>query len=94
MFIIVRKNNKMFSCNNFYNLDFRITKCEIKKAVSSLKSGKATGLDKISSEMIKSPVNVLHVQSVYEKLFNATLRSGIYPTSWHDSYICHNEYFR
>ena len=51
-----------------------------------LKCGKATGLDKISSEMIKASVNVL--LSVYEKLFNAILRSGIYPTSWHDSYIC------
>ena len=64
------------------------------KGSSSLKSGKATGLDKISSEIIKSSVNVLHVLSVNEKLFNATLRSGIYPTTWHDSYICHNEYFR
>ena len=84
----------MLSCNYFSDLDFHITKYEIKKAVSSLKSGKVTGLDKISSEIIKSSVNVLHVLSVYEKLFNATLRSGIYPTSWHDSYICHNEYFR
>ena len=78
----------------FSDLDFRITKFEIKKAVNSLKSGKATGLDKIGSEIIKSSVNVLHVLSVYKKLFNATLRSGIYPTSWHDSHICHNEYFR
>ena len=76
----------MLSCNSFSDLDFRITNDEIKKAISSLKSGKATGLDKISSEMIKASVNVL--LSVNEKLFNAILRSGIYPKSWHDSYIC------
>ena len=75
----------MLSCNSFSDLDFRITNDEIKKAISSLKCGKATGLDKISSEMIKASVNVL--LSVYEKLFNVILRSSIYPTSWHDSYI-------
>ena len=80
------KINEMLSRNTFSDLDFRITKDEIKKAISSLKSGKATGLDKISSEMVKASLHAL--LSVYEKLFNAILRSGIYPTSWHDSYIC------
>ena len=40
------KINEMLSRNTFSDLDFRITKKEIKKAISSLKSGKATGLDK------------------------------------------------
>ena len=79
------KINEMLSHNTFSDLDFRITKDEIKKAISSLKSGKATGLDKISSEIVKASLHAL--LSVYEKLFNAILRSGIYPTSWHDSYI-------
>ena len=70
----------------FSDLDFRISKNEVKKAISSLKSGKATGLDKISSEMVNASLHAL--LSVYEKLFNAILRNGIYPTSWHDSYIC------
>ena len=70
----------------FSDLDFRITKDEIKKAINSLKSRKATGLDKISSEMVKASLHSL--LSVYEKLFNAILRSGIYSASWHDSYIC------
>ena len=74
------------SRNAFSDLDFRITKDAIKKAINSLKSGKATGLDKISSEMLKASLHAL--LSVYEKLFKAILRSGIYPTSWHDSYIC------
>ena len=76
----------MQSCNTFSDLDFRITRDEIKKAISSLKSGKATGLDRISSEMVKCSASVL--LSVYEKLFNAILRSGVYPSSWRDSYIC------
>ena len=80
------KINEMLSCNSFPDLDSQITKDKIKKAISSLKYGKATELDKISCAMIKASVNVL--LSVYEKLFHAILRSGIYPTSWHDSYIC------
>ena len=76
---------EMQSCNTFSDLDFRITRDEIKKAISSLKSGKATGLDRISSEMVKCSASVL--LSVYEKLFNAILRSGVYPSSWRDSYI-------
>ena len=70
--------NEMLSCNSFSDLDFRITKDEIKKAISSLKSGKATGFDKISRTMIKASVNVL--LSVCEQLLNAISRSGIYPT--------------
>ena len=84
--LLEERINEMLSCNSCSDLDFRITNDEIKKAISSRKCGKAPGLDKISSEMIKAAVNVL--LSVYEKLFNAILRSGIYPTSWHDSYIC------
>ena len=84
--LLEERINEMLSCNCFSDLDFRISNDEIKKAISSLKCGKATGLDKISSEMIKASVNVLLY--VYEKLFNAILRSGIYPTSWHDNYIC------
>ena len=78
--------NEMLSCNSFSDLDFRITKDEIKEAISSLKSGKAMELDKISHTMIKASVNVL--LSVYEQLLNAISSSGIYPTFWHGSYIC------
>ena len=56
--LLEERINEMFSCNSFSDLDFRITNDEIKKAISSLKCGKATGLDKISSEMIKASVNV------------------------------------
>ena len=75
--------NEMLSCNSFSDLDIRITEDEIKKAISSLKSGNATELDKISRTMIKASVNVL--LSVNEKLLNAISRSGIYPTFWHGS---------
>ena len=76
----------MLSCNTFSDLDYRITKDEIKQAIRSFKCGKAIGLYRISSEMVKSSVTILIY--VYEKLFNFILRSGIYPKSWHDSYIC------
>ena len=73
-------SNEM-SYNSFSDLNFRITKDEIKKAISSLKFGKAMGLEKINTEMIKVSVNVL--PSVYENLFNAIC---IYPTSWHQTW--------
>ena len=73
--------NEMSSCNTFSDLDYRITKDEIKQAIHSLKCGKAIGLDRISSEMVKSSVTILIY--VYDKLFNFVLRSSIYPKSWH-----------
>ena len=60
-----KRINEMLSCNTFSDLDYRITKDEIKQAIRSLKSGKAIGLDRISSEMVKSSVTILI--SVYEK---------------------------
>ena len=65
----------MLSCNSFSDLDFCSTQDEIKKAISSLKCGKATGMDKISSEMIKASVNVL--LSVFKKLFKKWHLSNI-----------------
>lgn len=77
--------NEMLSCNSFSNLDYIITKDEIKCAILSLKPGKAIGLDTISSEMVKSSITAL--QDVYDKLFNRILREGTYPRLWRESYI-------
>ena len=44
----------MSTANTFTNLDYRITKDEIKTCISKLKSGKAVGMDRISAEMIKT----------------------------------------
>ena len=51
-----KRINEMLSCNTFSDLDYRITKDEIKQAIRSFKCGKAIGLDRISSEMVKSSV--------------------------------------
>ena len=57
----------MSTANTFTNLDYRITKDEIKTCFSKLKSGKAVGMDRISAEMIKTSVDQL--LPVYEKVF-------------------------
>ena len=51
-----------FFCNlstakTFTNIDYRITKDEIKTCISKLKSGKAVGMDRISAEIIKTSVD-------------------------------------
>ena len=79
-----------FFCNmptakTFRNLDYRITKDEIKTCISKLKSGKAVGMDRISAEMIKTSVDQL--LPVYEKLFNFIFRKGIYPHNWKESFL-------
>ena len=67
----------MSTATAFTNLDYRITKDEIKSCTSKLKSDKAVGMDRISAEMIKTSVDQLFY--VYETLFNSIFRKGIYP---------------
>ena len=67
----------MSTATAFTNLDYRITKDEIKSCTSKLKSDKAVGMDRISAEMIKTSVDQLLY--VYETLFNSIFRKGIYP---------------
>ena len=79
-----------FICNKstaktFTNLDYRITKDEIKNCISKLKSGKDVGMDRIPAEMIK--ISVDQLLPVYEKLFNSIFRKGIYPHNWKESFI-------
>ena len=79
-----------FFCNmptakTFTNLDYRITKDEIKTCISKLKSGKAVGMDRISAEMIKTSVD--QILPVYEKLFNSIFRKGIYPHNGKQSFL-------
>ena len=79
-----------FFCNmptakTFTNLDYRITKDEIKTCISKLKSGEAVGMDRISAEMIKTSVDQL--LPVYEKLVNSIFRKGIYPHKWEESFL-------
>ena len=76
---------EMSSKPTFNNLDYRITKQEIKTAIAGLKNGKACGLDTISAEMVKTSLPIL--LDVYVKLFNTIFSNGLYPKCWRDSYI-------
>lgn len=74
------ENNKTFS-----ELDSRITIEEIKIAISSLKTNKAAGLDRISNEMIKAAGEL--IIPYLHKMFNTIFSSGQYPNSWASAYI-------
>ena len=47
----------MPTAKTFTNLDYRITKDEIKTYMSKLKSGKVVGMDRILAEMIKTSID-------------------------------------
>ena len=64
----------------FNELDFRITETEVHNAIKALKSGKATGLDNTSNEMLKAGQSVL--SPILAELFNKILNSGNYPKEW------------
>ena len=66
-------------------LDFPFTPKEVKIGISSLKSGKCSGVDLVLNEFIKISSNVL--LDVIVKLFNKILLSGKMPESWDLSLI-------
>ena len=66
-------------------LDFKITKVELQKAYSKLKSNKNLGLDNVSNEMLK--VSQSYIDSCLLKLYNAVFTFGIYPAKWSESFI-------
>ena len=57
-----------------------ITELEICEAIKDLKNNKAPGLDRIVNEYLKNSPPILI--SLYCKLFNVVLDTGIIPTSW------------
>ncbi|XP_063447874.1 uncharacterized protein LOC134727423 [Mytilus trossulus] len=61
-------------------LNCPVTEDEIKKVVSNLKNGKASGSDEILNEYIKNTIDDL--MPIYVKLFNLILDTGIVPDSW------------
>ena len=69
----------------FNELDYLISTDEINKAISKLKCNKSPGLDNISNNMLKSGQKVL--TPCIQKLFNACLSSGNYPSQWADGFI-------
>lgn len=66
-------------------LDQDITTSEVTKALNALKMGKAIGMDSISNELLKYGCN--SISNTLQDLFNAILKSGIYPDIWSISYI-------
>ena len=69
----------------FNELDYAIKENEIVEVVKNLKNNKATGLDLITNEMIKSSFQAVRVP--LRLLFNKILNSGEYPTNWSQGYI-------
>ena len=75
-------------CHNAYSqdkLDAVISTSEIMKAVSALKNKKASGLDGITNEVIKTSMPEL-VQC-YRQLFNRILLNGQFPDCWRNNLI-------
>lgn len=61
-------------------LNTEITVDVISKAILELKNNKATGLDKISNEYIKSSSSLF--LPIYHKLFNIVLDTAVLPDAW------------
>eukprot|EP00745_Piridium_sociabile_P034171 TRINITY_DN58732_c0_g1_i3.p1 TRINITY_DN58732_c0_g1~~TRINITY_DN58732_c0_g1_i3.p1 ORF type:complete len:233 (+),score=10.78 TRINITY_DN58732_c0_g1_i3:3-701(+) len=66
-------------------LDESISETEIRQAISKLKTGKASGLDEISNEFLKSSVN--QIIPFLIKLFNKLYDNGYFPDDWTRSVI-------
>ena len=68
-----------------HDLDAPITQDEVRKAIRNLKSGKATGLDNILAEILKSGEEA--VTPFLTTLFNKLYDSGLFPEDWTRSVI-------
>ena len=69
----------------FNDLSYKISDDEIVKALSTLKNGKACGIDLITNEMLKASSSLL--LPALNKLFNMVLVSGHYPSAWSSSWL-------
>ena len=77
---IAQALNVLEQSSEFNELDYRISNQEVLKAIKALKTGKSTGLDRISNDMIKTGQGAL--LSPLTKIFNLILSSGQYPKAW------------
>jgi exonuclease III len=69
----------------FNELNFKFTENEVNKAIKHLKNGKASGIDSIKAEMLKS--GSAHMLKVITKLFNIIFTSSCFPEAWRESCI-------
>ena len=68
------------STQNAYDLDRTFTDAEIQNHISKLKCNKASGIDNITNEMIKS--GRFYLVPFIKKIFNNILMSGQFPKVW------------
>eukprot|EP00745_Piridium_sociabile_P025181 TRINITY_DN39889_c0_g1_i10.p1 TRINITY_DN39889_c0_g1~~TRINITY_DN39889_c0_g1_i10.p1 ORF type:complete len:335 (-),score=31.35 TRINITY_DN39889_c0_g1_i10:148-1152(-) len=68
-----------------HELNKEISEEEINRAITKLKSGKASGIDEISAEMLKNCNN--EIKHFLVKLFNVIFNKGIYPHMWSKAII-------
>ena len=61
-------------------LDFKISVDEIKKALKTLKSKKAMGIDQVNNEMLKAAMPL--IIKALQCIFNAILEKQYYPSGW------------
>ena len=66
-------------------LDEEISEAEVKQAIRKLKPGKASGLDEVSSEFLKSSEHF--ITPFLTKLFNKLYDEGYFPEDWTRSVI-------
>ena len=66
-------------------LDEPFTRCELIKAISSLKNNKAISFDRIYNEMLKTSKLIITNQLLL--LFNCILSRSIYPSAWNKSIL-------
>jgi hypothetical protein len=79
----ISSEENSLSFNEVIDKPFTVT--EINKCIKKLKTGKSTGPDLISNEIIKYSSMV--TCKAITKLFNLILDSGKYPSNWRKSFI-------
>ena len=72
-----QKLSKLENSTNFHELDFPIKESEISRTLATLKLNKSTGLDNISTNMLKNGQSIL-IPSL-KRMFNVCISSGRYP---------------
>jgi hypothetical protein len=68
--------NHSSKASSFENISIH----DIKREIKNLEIGKSTGLDKISTKLVKQANETVFESLVY--IFNLSLETGIFPDDW------------